>query len=250
MFSSKNSLVLKTDMKKYLFIAFFTLFTFGALHAQDVIVKKNGDEIKVKIEEVSATDIKYKKYDNPDVPLFYIPKTDVFMVRYEDGTKETFVEKPVPQKKGNKTTYIQPQVIKSGGPRVGVTYVGPGRTRTSLSENWEASPVLSQFGWAFESRLFTTKQGASGLINFIPLIAGVEQGLFLPSITGTVGIRTSGGMEFSIGPNLSLAGAGLALMAGTTLQMQGINIPMHIAAIPSNRGFLFTYLVGFNIPKN
>ncbi|MGZ5282071.1 MAG: hypothetical protein ACXWDO_06240 [Bacteroidia bacterium] len=238
-------------MKKSILIAFFSMFIINFLHAQDVIVKKNGDEIKVKIEEVSANDIKYKKYDNLDGPLFYIPKSDVFMVRYEDGSKETFIEKPEPQpKKTTKTTYVQPQVTNTGGPRIGITHIGPGKMRTGLDDNFGGKPTLSQFGWAFESRLFTTKQGASGTLTFIPLIAGVEQGLFLPSVTGLVGVRTSGGFDFSIGPNLSIGGAGLAMMAGTTVKLQGIDIPMHIAAVPTNKGIIFNFLVGFNIPKN
>lgn len=238
-------------MKKSILIAIFSFFMLNILHAQDVIVKKNGDEIKVKIEEVSGTDIKYRKFDNPDGPLFYIPKNDVFMVRYEDGSKETFVEKPAQQaKKNTKTSYVQPQVKRLSGPRIGITHVGPGQMREGLKENFGGTPTLSQFGWAFESRLFTTKQGASGTLTFIPLVAGVEQGLFLPSITGLVGVRTSGGIDFGIGPNLSVGGAGLAMMAGTTVKLQGIEIPVHIAAVPTNKGIIFNFLAGFNIPKD
>src|SRR5947207_480696 len=56
--------------------------------AQDVIIKKNGDEIKSKILEVSGSEIKYKRSDNMDGPTYTIPKPEVFMVKYENGTKE------------------------------------------------------------------------------------------------------------------------------------------------------------------
>ncbi len=239
-------------MKRTIIIVVICLFTSIFLQAQDVIVKKNGDEIKAKIEEVSTTDIKYRKHDNLEGPLFYIPKTDVFMIRYEDGTKETFIEKPAPQqeKKTTKTNYIQPQVVKSGGPRVGITFVGPGKNQDILINDWEASPFMSQFGWAFESRLFTTKQGASGTLTALTTIGAVEHGLFFPSITGFVGIRTAGNMDFSIGPSLSVAGTGLAMMAGTTVNFQGIQVPLHVIAVPTQNGFIFNLMAGFNIPRN
>lgn len=63
--------------------------------AQDVIVKKSGDEINAKVTEVATTEIKYKKTDNPDV-VYTIPKTDVFMIKYANGTKDVFAD--------NKTT--------------------------------------------------------------------------------------------------------------------------------------------------
>ncbi|RYD72724.1 MAG: hypothetical protein EOP53_21410 [Sphingobacteriales bacterium] len=200
---------------------------------------------------ISSTDIKYRKFDNQEGPLFYMPKTEVFMVKYNDGTKETFVEKPVaPKKPMSKTSYVEPQVIKLGGPRVGVVFIGPGRTRDTIRDLWHTGPVMSQFGWGFETRLFTTKQGASGTISFLPMITGVEQGLFLPSISAMVGVRTPGGIEFGVGPNLSLRGAGLDFTAGTTLEIQGLQIPIQIHAIPSNKGFVVSFLTGFNIPKN
>lgn len=40
------------------------------IQAQDVITKRNGDEILAKILEVNPTEIKYKRYDNPDGPLY------------------------------------------------------------------------------------------------------------------------------------------------------------------------------------
>ncbi len=74
-------------MKK-IFLVLVGFLILNTLHAQDVIFKKNGDEISAKIQEVGVTEIKYKKADNPDGPLFSIMKTDVFMIKFENGTKE------------------------------------------------------------------------------------------------------------------------------------------------------------------
>ena len=58
--------------------------------AQDVIVMKTGDEVKSKVLEVGINEIKYKKTDNPDGPTYTIAKSDVFMIKYENGSKEVF----------------------------------------------------------------------------------------------------------------------------------------------------------------
>jgi hypothetical protein len=58
------------------------------LNAQDLIVKKNGDEIKSKVIKVGSDEIEYKKFENLDGPSYTIPKSDVFMIRYQNGTKD------------------------------------------------------------------------------------------------------------------------------------------------------------------
>ena len=63
-----------------------------SVNAQDIITKKNGDEIQAKITEVGQNEIKYKRFDNLDGPVYTIGKGDVFMVKYENGTKDVFKE--------------------------------------------------------------------------------------------------------------------------------------------------------------
>ena len=76
--------------KKRLFLVFLLLFQIKLLPAQDVIIYKNGDEIKTKVIEVGQTEIKYKKYTNLNGPIFTISKSDVFMIKYENGEKEVY----------------------------------------------------------------------------------------------------------------------------------------------------------------
>jgi hypothetical protein len=74
-------------MKTILFCTIlFALFMSG-LDAQDIIIKKNGEEIQSKILEVSGSEIKYKKFDNVDGPSYTIDKSEVFVIKYADGTK-------------------------------------------------------------------------------------------------------------------------------------------------------------------
>jgi len=58
--------------------------------SQDVITKKSGEDINAKVLEVTSTEIKYKKFDNQTGPTISILKSDVFMIKYENGTKDVF----------------------------------------------------------------------------------------------------------------------------------------------------------------
>lgn len=58
----------------------------------DVIILKNGQEIKAKVLEVGATEIKYKLCDNLDGPTFSKNKSEVFMIKYPNGTSTVISE--------------------------------------------------------------------------------------------------------------------------------------------------------------
>jgi len=72
------------------FISMVFLFASFTARAQDVITQNNGDEIKAKVLEVGTTEIKYKKSDNLGGPTYSLFKSDVFMIRYQNGTKDLF----------------------------------------------------------------------------------------------------------------------------------------------------------------
>lgn len=58
------------------------------INAQDVITLKNGNEINVKVTEVTSEEVKYKKSDSS--PIYSLKKNEVFMIKYKDGTKDVF----------------------------------------------------------------------------------------------------------------------------------------------------------------
>ena len=68
----------------------------SSLYAQDVITLKTGEEIKAKVEEISSSGVKYKRFDNLNCPTIVIEKAKVFAINYENGTKDVFnvVEEP------------------------------------------------------------------------------------------------------------------------------------------------------------
>ncbi len=216
--------------------------------AQDVLTKRNGDEVLVKVQEISPDAVKYKRFDNPDGPLISIAKHEVFMIRYENGTKEVF-NQTLPQQPA--TRYNQGQAnLKLAGPRVGFTILSQ-KYSDNIREEYstDVNSFMTQFGWQFETRVFTLDNGTSGLFEFVPLVGGLEQGKFLPSLSALIGIRGAKGLEFGVGPNVSLAGAGLVMAVGTNFQSQGVNFPVNLAFAPSKDGGRFSLLFGFNSRK-
>ncbi|MEP1034111.1 hypothetical protein [Ekhidna sp.] len=84
-------------MKKLLILSLTLLVHFTI--AQDIIVMKNGDEINAVVLEVGSESIKYKKHDNQNGPTYTIDKAEVFMIRYENGSKDVFnTQKEEPKK--------------------------------------------------------------------------------------------------------------------------------------------------------
>jgi hypothetical protein len=77
-------------MKRFLLIIALFVLSLPTVLSQDVLVKKTGDEIKAKVIEVGVSEIKYKKFESPTGPTYSILKSDVFMIKYEDGNKDIF----------------------------------------------------------------------------------------------------------------------------------------------------------------
>lgn len=65
-----------------------TIVICSFVKSQDVLILKNGDELQTKITEVGISEVKYKMYDNQTGPIHVILKSEIFMIKYENGTKE------------------------------------------------------------------------------------------------------------------------------------------------------------------
>ena len=143
---------------------------------------------------------------------------------------------------------VDAQVDKLAGPRVGVTMVQAGSLASILRkdvslfsddirEEWTGSTgkygaTMSQYGWQWESR-FLDGGDVVGIVEWIALVGGMEKGMFLPSVSSMVGLRTASGFEFAAGPNLSLGGIAMVIGIGKTLKFGKLNVPVNIAYVPS-----------------
>lgn len=72
---------------KFLSVFVFAMFSIIA-HAQDVIVKKDGNTITSKVTEITSSEIKYKKFSNQNGPTYTIGKNEVNYINYENGERE------------------------------------------------------------------------------------------------------------------------------------------------------------------
>ena len=263
------------------------IFTSSKLIAQDKITLLNGTEIISKLNEISDTEIKYKLFDNQNGPDRVLLKKDIFSIKYENGKIEVFNSGNLNSENPNanpginlndnskfdpdKSDFAKKKLKKFEGPRIGATYINNGTVRDYLdSEN--KSPVITQFGWQFETRLFTADDGTSALLEFIPLVGGFDQGLFLPSISILTGIRNATdakiSIEFAVGPNFSITrnwenkvapSVGLVIAVGTNIKKSNINFPINLVFVPSvgekhdgkdyETGWKLSLIFGFNSRK-
>ncbi len=84
------------------------------LHAQDIIVLRDGSLIQSKVSEVLPAEIKYRKFSNPTGPLYTIEKSTVLAINYENGEKESYADytAPAPQKNEAAPAPTGPQKIE------------------------------------------------------------------------------------------------------------------------------------------
>jgi len=135
------------------------------------------------------------------------------------------------------------------GPRLGVSIIG-GSMANKLRKDYGANSIITQFGWQFEWRFFSIENGPAGIVECIPLMGGLEQGLFLPSLTTPIGVRFRNGFEFGTGPSVSLTGFSIAIAVGYTFQAGHLSLPLNISILPSKAGARYSLTFGFNMRKS
>jgi len=108
-------------MKKVILIL-ITLFGFGvSIVAQDIIILKNGNEIKSIVREIGDNYLWYKKWeDQAGGTYYYLKKDEVFMIEYENGSNDVFYVKPQPA--DTKTT---PHSEPNNNYQINPTYITP-----------------------------------------------------------------------------------------------------------------------------
>ncbi|MBI1286817.1 MAG: hypothetical protein GC178_04490 [Flavobacteriales bacterium] len=79
-------------MKQLFFLLAINLIVGNAAFSQDVIYMLNGDEVEAKLTEISSSELKYKRMDNLDGPVFVIERNKVFKVKYANGQSEVMTK--------------------------------------------------------------------------------------------------------------------------------------------------------------
>lgn len=99
------------------------------------------------------------------------------------------------------------EILNLNGPRMGALFVGGHKgQRMQANKNvggYDMLPVMSQFGYQFEKQ-YMAAGGVQALLEFLPMVSGLDQGRFVPSFTFMNGFRHSrSGWEFAFGPTIS-----------------------------------------------
>lgn len=84
------------------------LLAFLSARSQDLIVKTDQQEIKAKVIEIQENQIKYKKWDRLDGPLYNINKSEVFMIIYQSGDREFFNQQKPEETNTNSNVVANP----------------------------------------------------------------------------------------------------------------------------------------------
>ena len=172
------------------------------------------------------------------------------------------------------------QVERLVGPRIGMTFITPGSTADVLNEGFDyatdnetklgetGSAFTTQYGWQWETRFADGGGDIVGIVEWIALVAGMEKGRFLPSVTSVIGARSAGGWEFGVGPSLSLSGVGMVFGFGKNFKSGNLNLPVNLVFMPGksvdadyrdsnydridyqySTGARISLMVGFNLSK-
>lgn len=179
--------------------------------------------------------------------------------------------------------------LELSGPRMGYTFItgeAAGIMRKPKSAGgYDAYPAMFQFGYQFEKQ-YLNEGKFQALFEFIPLVSGLDQGLFIPSFTIMNGLRSNvNGLEFAVGPSVNFVQMSkqyqtedgvwyatsdrenlesypteyrmdsrgdirmrsyVVLAAGFSLRSGKMNIPINAFVIPAKETFRFGFSFGFN----
>ena len=140
-------------MKNVLMLSIAILFT-SVISGQDVITKRDGTELNTKVVEIGVSEIKYKNFDNLDGPVYVCLKSDVFMIKYENGSKEV-IGNTVPVQTDNITTsdasfatiyFMRPKKFSASRPEIIVGTIVPDEVIVKLKNGRWHKLEYSNFG--------------------------------------------------------------------------------------------------------
>jgi len=121
---------------------FFLLFTLicATLSAQDIITLKNGEEIKAKVTAVNPNDVQYRKFNDKDGPLYTKYKSEIFMIKYANGSKDVFSATPSSSNSNSSIDPTTQRELKSG-------------TQFTVELAWDLNSKYIQSGQAVEFKV-------------------------------------------------------------------------------------------------
>jgi hypothetical protein len=234
-------------MKKVFFIIVLMTLTVTGAMAQDLITKRNGSELNVKVIEVGENEVKYRSSGDDSGPLRIISKSEIFRIKYANGSTDVFNQ--------SQPTPIQdPPVVVRGTLDYRKGYAGIGLGAAILLEDYDYIDGTGlQFNINF-GYLFSAHVGITGSFMLTSYNAnndvktGLRGGLVGPLISFSNDARK---VEYDIRPTLgivsgkvnykneSLSSDNMALLVGV-----GGSVRWNVSQLISLTGNLDTYYHG------
>lgn len=183
------------------------------------------------------------------------------------------------------------QSLNLSGPRLGYTmFTGPSADvmkDSRINGGFDMRPGFVNIGYQFEQQ-YLHGGTYQGLIEIVPQISGLDQGLFLPSLTVLNGLRNARtGLEFAFGPTFTITKkerkyeengawhrpedqeninnlpledkldsrgsptlqANLAFAVGKSFQAGTMNVPVNFFFVPNKDDYRYGVSIGYNFRR-
>ena len=163
--------------------------------AQDVIIFRDGDEIRSIVQEVGLSEVKYKRYENPTGPVYTALKKDIFMIKYQNGTKDIF--ESISNESGNPIASTNTQNVPDLNSLKNEFY-SIGRNDVNMLKFLKANDVSQQYYQSFNKACAKARSGKSSRTTGILLnVAGTAM-VFGGALYEETAIISLGGFCVSI----------------------------------------------------
>ena len=167
----------------------------------------------------------------------------------------TFFAGIVPAQAATKEERVRFSRRNLGGPRLGITVIAGDNELSRRLDEENIGRQISQFGWHFEYQIIPDGGGPQFVVQFTPLIGGVEYGKVIPGATLAMGIRFPRGYEFGLGPNITLTKGdtpptALVVGVGKTFNYGGVSIPLNLVYTTNPDGNRVSFIIGYAIARN
>ena len=206
----------------------FIAFT-CACFAQDIIVTKDSKRIDAKVMEVNTDNVKYKRTDYLDGPLYTIRKSDIVTIVYQNGRVDTFTAESSTPSTSTQTPVSEPVTTSTPVPTTAQTATPPPPASASEKKSNGVFEIIS-----FSNDSVKLRAVAETKFHSAALIAGnqtFEAKMFTNS-NGTV--RWVNGAQFWPGSSMQLPAAmgvgAMTLPQDAVLTVYGFTTPANFKA--------------------
>lgn len=149
-----------------------------------------------KTQVMEFLNIKNQMSNMMEITIFKMFEMEVDEAQVQKLTKPFDYESSI--------NYPETSTLNLSGPRMGFTaFTGDlsGIYKAPITEGgFDATPLMFQFGYQFEVK-YLNEGDFQALFEIIPIVTGLDQGKFIPSVSVLNGIRSNKtGWEFAFGP--------------------------------------------------